>query len=296
MKRWVSTIVVGSFVVLAVQVGTTAAGGKSSSTHPPSWAAWNQQCGFSHRNNDDPIRFPRQPGRSHDHTYFGNRSTNASSTPASLRRSRRTTCGERADKAAYWVPTLFVSGQAVEPLGLVTQYLRRTHELVEPFPAGLKMIAGNLHAHSAQSMRVTSWSCAVKGNRRSSTVPTCPGGRSGSLILRVAFADCWDGERLDSPNHTSHMAYSLGGACPRSHPVEVPGLTLFVRYGVAGGRTTELASGGQFSGHADFVNGWHQAKFSALMRHYLNAPDAMGPPLEPPDPAGPPPCERCPRP
>jgi hypothetical protein len=76
-------------------------------------------CGFSHRNMDDPIVFPRQAGRSHDHTYFGARSTNAFSSPASLREDGRTTCRLRADTAAYWAPTLLVRGQAVEPLALV---------------------------------------------------------------------------------------------------------------------------------------------------------------------------------
>jgi hypothetical protein len=294
MKRWISTVVACSLAVLSVQVGLTAAASKSGSHHGPSWPAWNQPCGFSHRNHDDPIRFPGQPGRSHDHTYFGNRSTNAASTPASLRRNGRTTCGGRADRSAYWVPTLSVGGKAAKPLGVVTQYLRRTYEPVTPFPTGLKMIAGNLHAHTAQSQRVTSWSCAVPASPRASTMPVCASGRRGGLALRVVFPDCWDGKRLDSPDHQSHMAYSSKGVCPRSHPVEVPGLTIVVRYRVAGGPTAELASGGQFSGHADFMNGWKQAKLATLIGHYLNAPDSIGPPREPPDPTGPPPCERCP--
>ena len=91
MRRWISTTVAGSFVVLTVQVGGTATAAKSQAPPPVPWAAWNQVCTFSHRNQDDPILYPRQPGRSHDHTYFGNRSTNAMSTPASLRRAPRTT-------------------------------------------------------------------------------------------------------------------------------------------------------------------------------------------------------------
>ena len=75
---------------------------------------------------DDPIVFPRQPGRSHDHTYFGARSTDAFSTPASLREDGRTTCRLRADTAAYWAPTLLVDGRAVEPLAVVAFYVRRT--------------------------------------------------------------------------------------------------------------------------------------------------------------------------
>ena len=42
-------------------------------------------CGFSHRGPDDPIVYPGQPGRSHDHSFVGNVSTNAFSTLGSLR-------------------------------------------------------------------------------------------------------------------------------------------------------------------------------------------------------------------
>src|SRR5215510_12292004 len=53
-------------------------------------------CGFSHRGPDDPIVLPRQPGFSHDHTFIGNDSTDAYSTPASLR-SAATTCRRAGD-------------------------------------------------------------------------------------------------------------------------------------------------------------------------------------------------------
>jgi hypothetical protein len=241
-------------------------------------------CRFSHRNQDDPIVFPRQPGRSHDHTYFGNRSTNAFSTPASLRRHRRTSC--KGATAAYWVPTLFVGGRAVWSPLLIAHYVRRTYARVDPFPAGLKMIAGDASARSPQPRRVTSWSCADPpnfliepypnredpGSKRGARIPNCAADDTdwGDLRLQVDFPNCWDGSRLDSPNHKSHMAYSSKGACPRSHPVEVPALTLFVHYEVAGGLSSELSSGGQFSAHADFVNAWNQAKLTTLVNGYLN--------------------------
>src|SRR5262249_7134298 len=71
-------------------------------------------CRFSHTNDDDPIVYPGQPGRSHPHTFFGNASTDASSTLSSLRKAR-TTCKPSADKAAYWVPTLFRGSTEVGP-------------------------------------------------------------------------------------------------------------------------------------------------------------------------------------
>jgi hypothetical protein len=239
-------------------------------------------CSFSHRNRDDAILFPRQPGFAHHHTYFGNRSTNAFSTLTSLRKHSTSCSGTQgADASAYWVPTLFVGGKPVRPIGLLAHYVRRTHARVDPFPAGLKIIAGDMHARSPQSRRVTSWSCADPINwiephhgfspasGGGPRIPTCDTG-SKDLRLQVNFPNCWDGSRLDSPNHKSHMAYSSNGACPRSHSVEVPALTLFVEYHVSGGASSELSSGGQFSGHADFINAWNQKKLTTQVNGYLN--------------------------
>jgi Domain of unknown function (DUF1996) len=225
-------------------------------------------CGFSHRNQDDPIVHFRHRGRSHDHTYFGNTSTDAFSTPASLRAAGRTTCRLPADTAAYWAPTLFLGGRPVEPLGTVVSYVRRTFARVRPFPAGLKVVAGDAAARRPQSRRVTYWSCG--GREEFSTLPTCPSSRRASLRLHVNFPNCWDGRRLDSADHKSHMAYSSGGRCPSTHSTEVPALALEIYYGVDGARNGELASGGVFSGHADFVNAWDQRTLAALVDRYLN--------------------------
>lgn len=228
-------------------------------------------CGFSHRNQDDPIVFPGQRGRSHDHTYFGNRSTNAASTPTSLRASGQTSCRLRADTAAYWAPTLLGRDGPVRPVRAVAFYVRLTAAEVQAFPPGLQMIAGSAASRTAQSRAVTFWSCGRRGGgARSSSIPTCAGGRGSHLHLHVNFPNCWDGERLDSRDHQSHMAYSSGGVCPGTHPVAVPALSLVIDYGIAGGRDLELSSGGEFSGHADFVNAWHQRALEALVDRYLN--------------------------
>ena len=75
-----------------------------------------ENCRFSHRAPDDPIVFPGKLGASHDHTFVGNRTTNASSTFGSLR-SGATTCMRTDDTAAYWVPTLYQGANAVVPQG-----------------------------------------------------------------------------------------------------------------------------------------------------------------------------------
>ena len=225
-------------------------------------------CGFSHRNQDDPIVYPNQPGKSHDHTYFGNTSTKASSTLPSLRAAGQTTCRPHADTAAYWAPTLFVRGDPVAPRYAVAYYVRRSVDLVRPFPPGLKMIAGNAAARAPQDARVTFWSCGAESF--SSSIPACVTGRQGALRLKVTFPDCWDGRRLDSADHKSHMAYSSGGRCPASqsgrgsragprHPV--PGV---------GRRGSGARVGRRLLGHADFVNAWDQRTLAALVDRYLN--------------------------
>jgi uncharacterized protein DUF1996 len=279
LRRWLTLLLVAVAAAIPAAVAVAAAtaapqhgGGGGGGGHGGGFRGYFAiACGFSHRNQDDPIVFFNQPGRSHDHTYFGNEATNASSTPDSLRAAGQTSCRLRADTAAYWAPTLLANGRAVEPTFATVYYIRRTVDAVQPFPANLKMIAGSSAARTAQGVAVTSWSCTRSRVRASTTIPTCSAGSAfrSNLQLQVNFPNCWDGSRLDSANHQSHMAYSSDGVCPVTHPVEVPALTILIRYPVSGAGA-ELSSGGQFSGHADFVNAWDQDKLARLVDRYLN--------------------------
>lgn len=208
-------------------------------------------CGFSHRNNDDPIAFPGQPGRSHNHTYLGNRTTSASTTPAMLRGSP-SSCGDDGDDSAYWMPTVFVGSTPVPPLVGLAYYVKRTYEPIHLFPAGLKMIAGDSMATRPQPTRALWWSCGgIGGTGRFATLRAC-GGRT--VQLRVDFPNCWDGKNVDSPDHKSHMRYSSAGRCPASHPVPVPTITLIVLYQPL--PASARPSSGRYAAHADFMNGW----------------------------------------
>ena len=234
-------------------------------------------CRPSHFAPDDPIVFAGEPGRSHDHAFFGNKTTEASSTLGTLRRGG-TTCDRKSDTAAYWVTTLFRDGHRMRPSGAIAYYTLRQFTHTHPYPAGLKMIAGDAHSKAPQSLKVTWWNCGPGGGVPASSEPParCPGGhlarlgdkgqrlqrgnvaRGSSLELHVRFPDCWNGRSLDSPNHHDHVAYSKGGVCPSSHPVSLPSLILIVIYPLRGGRGVELASGGVHSAHADFFNSWKQ--------------------------------------
>ena len=230
-----------------------------------------ENCRFSHSAPDDPIVFPGKAGASHDHTFVGNRSTNASSTYRSLRASP-TSCRRADDKAGYWVPTLLQGTTPVFPQGATIYYRRGTLAPVTTFPNNLRMIAGDATATAPQGMRVTFWSCgALSGVPPSSTVPTCPEGRGSFLRLHVRFPSCWDGARLDSADHKSHMAYAMGRRCPSTHPVAVPAITQIYRYPTRGGEGFSLASGGQYSAHADFLNAWRPDALARLVDECLNA-------------------------
>jgi hypothetical protein len=252
--------------IAAVSVAGAATG--SAARKPLHGANFWVKCRFSHISNDDPIVHPRRPGRSHSHTFFGNRSTDAFSTPATLR-AAATNCKERADKAAYWVPTLFQNGESLKPASIGVYHRLKTSGEIRPFPAGLKMVAGDATAVRPQSVKVTYWTCWMSVGP-SSMIPTCPerpadGGVPSVLTLHVNFPDCWDGRRLDSPDHRSHMAYSKYASCPRSHPVQLPGIGILVAYPTYGGDGIAFSSGGQFSAHADFINGWDQQVLARIV-------------------------------
>jgi hypothetical protein len=150
------------------------------------------------------------------------------------------------------------------------------------------MIAGDAHAARPQSTRVTFWTCGGHAARTepSRKVPALCGvieghgfarlrGKSKAspvrwrtktfLELHVDFPDCWDGKHLDTTDHRSHMAYSRSYVCPRSHPVKVPLIRLTVRYPIDRGRGVSLASGGPYTGHADFFNAWNQRALERLL-------------------------------
>jgi hypothetical protein len=218
-------------------------------------------CGFSHRNNDDPIVFPGHPGHSHNHTYIGNFSVDSGTTPASLL-GGRTSCEFDADSSAYWAPTLYAGRRAVVPIAGFVYYVKRTSTDVVPHPAGLEMIAGNAAARGPQRKEIAAWSCAeLGGGPRFAVIPACA--RNHLVQVQITFPSCWNGTATDSPDHKRHMAYASAGRCPASHPVALPTVVLILLYPELRGHA-EVASG-RFGIHADFMNGWDQATLATLV-------------------------------
>ena len=228
------------------------------------------ECPFSHALFDDPIVFPNVSRAAHLHVFFGNNGTNAASTYESLL-AGTTNCDQPADTAAYWVPALMQGETMITPIKSVAYY--RPGEgvdptAVQPYPPGLKIIAGDAGAEQPQNTGVVAFTCGT-AIRRDALPPTCPERRP--LRMLVTFPDCWDGVNVDSDDHSSHMAYGSGGACPATHPVPVAQLQFSVDYGFSGDPAgLSLASGSLLTGHADFFNGWVQDKLVAEIRTCLH--------------------------
>ena len=246
---------------------------------------FNSVCEFTSRAPDDPIVFPGVAGASHSHDFFGNPSTNAASTVDSLVAAGGR-CVQPGDRAAYWVPTLLKGRRAARPVRANVYYRRagRDPASIEPFPLGLRVVAGNAKATAPQDPKIARWTCTGNELAPSRLLALCP--RGSNLKLTVVFPDCWNGRDLDSPDHVSHLAYSgVGGGgirglrgCPASHPRALPRLVVNAVFATRGGPGLRLASGSINSGHADCFNAWDPAELGRLVRECLNADVHCAPP------------------
>ena len=213
-------------------------------------------CPFSHRGSYDPIGSPRAKRAGHLHDFFGNRRTRGASTSRSLRRRGGTTCAPEADRSAYWVPSIFEDGRFVRPEQVTIYYTvdPLLADDVQPFPRHLRIIAGNAKERGEVPGAPNVWSCLGSDVAGDAGGVMCPSMSALELILN--FPDCWDGRRVDSRDHQSHMAYSEAGECPEEHPVAVPQVQFKIRWPSLGGPGVALASGNPYSAHGDFMNAW----------------------------------------
>jgi hypothetical protein len=100
------------------------------------------------------------------------------------------------------------------------------------------------------------WSCTGFEDRRTPLYPLCPDGR---VVRTFDFPSCWDGRRIDSPDHRSHVVFPLAnGVCPDG-TFAIPQLHLEISYSVPAGRSFAIDTFPEQgrsprTDHADFVN------------------------------------------
>jgi hypothetical protein len=246
---------------------------------------WITICPPTHTASDDPIVYPGQPGASHLHQFFGNRSTNASSTYSSML-AASTSCGTGTDRAGYWVPALYEDGRYVSPTGYradgkptrtvfyyradnLSSSYRAAHP-VEAFPPNFRLIAGNSHAMSPAEQpklgKEIYWGCSDNSTNKLQLPPSCS---SGAISLHVGFPNCWNGQ-VTGTNDTPNVVYPSSGVCPSTYPRVLPRVIFRMEYPV--GTTTgniTLASGPSYTIHADFWNTWQQTDLERLVSSCL---------------------------
>jgi Domain of unknown function (DUF1996) len=217
---------------------------------PDTVGAFRFICTAGQLAKDDPIVYPGQAGRSHLHQFFGNTGANASSTYESLRTTGDSTCNNKLNRSAYWMPAMMNGkGKVVRPDHISIYYKRRPANdpvcQVEgtacvDLPRGLRFVFGhNMLDPKASPTGAAYFNCdgptATSGHYPSivSAAKNCPTGNKLGAVINAP--NCWDGKNLDSSDHRSHVAYQSYGdwgypKCPTTHPYVIPTFTMGVWY------------------------------------------------------------------
>jgi hypothetical protein len=264
MRRSCAVVILGAGALALVSPSVALAGDGGQ---------FRVSCPYSHSKTDDPIVFPGQPGASHLHDFFGNRTVDAFSTESSLH-AGTTTCGTSDDLSGYWEPAMYVDDK-IRPAPKMTIYYVGNAD-TEPVPSGLQMVAGDAHATGLQSSTILRWTCG-DGTPKASKPYNCRPWLSvdpGGVTALIKFPTCWDGSGLTR----GHVVYKgKGGACPSGFGHRIPLLRMFLKTGIVDPLDAShhvrisFSSGKHYTLHGDFFSAWDQARMNALTRNCINA-------------------------
>ena len=222
----------------------------------------------------------------HVHSVVGGSNFRFSSSSQFLRESQCTSVPIAEDKSNYWYPHLYFHANdgTFKSLtgGVVIYYLFNDKPgTTTAFPEDFRMLSGNpnLRSYNAASFaqQAVSFLCLDFDNKQGGTsrhaeLPVnkkCPSG----VRSQINFPSCWDGKNLDSPSHTTHVAFPSGGpdsgTCnDPKYPVTLPRIFLEVYWDTNSGVDYAQAKNPQqpfvfaqgdgtgYGFHADFFNGW----------------------------------------
>ncbi|VUC21626.1 unnamed protein product, partial [Clonostachys rosea] len=224
--------------------------------------------------NIDPVVFPGQYGKSHMHTFFGSDSVTVYTNSSKDLQAGCSTAENPNDYSSYWVPTLIANtddGPVPVPVSRFSAYYVSIDKAEVPIPQDYKSVVGNSSATSQDDVDPLSgaqWFCedsdVDQPDKDLTAFPlaTC----STHLQTLLLFHDCVNEESLESTYSGTHNWYEYGkpeNRCPVGMK-RMPQLRFSIRYdlrsllpgGWEGTPPLELACGGSYCTHGDFINGW----------------------------------------
>jgi len=246
-------VVLGAVTIQAVGEDepfyTTMAAAEPVPAAPPAVAgastgSYSWDCGRNdggHRNTANIVVTPGRPGPPHhEHDYVGNLGVRSDSTVDSIVGSS-TTCGN-GDASTYFWPVLRYGkpdakghgGPAQVPVEVNLTYFGNPRGSVLPMPFLLRAQVGDAYARTnGGKFARARWTCSDTLDRQTTKYPLCSGGANVTRIFD--FPSCWDGVRLDSPDHRGQVVFAAeGGGCPVG-TFAVPRLRITMTYAVAAG-------------------------------------------------------------
>lgn len=259
-----------------------------ASNKPDDVGAFRMICTAGQLNYDDPILYPGIRGGSpHLHQWYGNSAGRYDSSYASLRAAGESSCSNKLNRAAYWVPALMTAaGRTVEPDYIALYYKRRPdgdpqclREAAKGcvgLPTGLRAVSGYDMTRMGEEQPDNStfhFRCITPGKSSehrhllAEAIRDCGG--VGQVMAAINFGPCWTGT-LDSADHRSHLAWASYGTwgylkCPATHPFVIPELTQQIAYTIESGdgevwfssdRMNGMAMAGGTTFHADYMEAW----------------------------------------
>jgi hypothetical protein len=258
---------------------------------PDDVGAFRFICTAGQLNYDDPILYPGVKGGSpHLHQWYGNTEGNYASTYTSLRGSGDSTCSNRLNRSAYWVPAVINAvGKAIVPDYMSIYYkrlpdndpmcLKQSTKGCVGLPTGLRVVSGYDMKRMGQPQPenatfshrcISDGKSAIDRGTLAEAIADCGG--AGQIMAAINFGACWNGQ-LDSADHRSHLAPAkwIGQAypqCPATHPYLIPQLRQQLAYTIEKGdgevwfssdRMNGMTMPGGSTFHADYMEGWDPA-------------------------------------
>ena len=242
-----------------VDIQSVTAGEKVGEGGDFSGGSFRIECGLSpHKNSDNPIIAPGvRNGAQHTHDYAGNESTNFASDSDSLAQAG-TTCTNGDQHPFFWPVLRDLTGTGpdvgadggsldgnvgsfVEPSEVDYTFHGHGSKATEAMPQNLVLSTGAAKAATANGEGANAkYSCSGFEDRVTDQYPLCP---QGSKLQRLFdFPSCWNGQDLDSEDHTSHLVFpDEQGECS-SGDVPVPAMRITVSYDAPQGRSFAIDS------------------------------------------------------